>query len=1703
MKIKKILTAWLIISAFLAASVYAGPRLRTYPKTLIAPSDSVSISWDDARTASSITQTCSVLYGNSPGNYTGAIGQSAFGALNFTPESAGLNGGVYYMRISETASGLVSSEFKMFVESNTAVSYLAPVNGAALNSLNPVLSWQAVSGVPYYSIAMFDTVPEIDIGSGSISITASVLWAGTTNGTGLEYPQPDPSGYYGRLDPPPLMQGLTYSWAIVNNYSGTPSMISDVFPGMRTFTVNAPCAAAAPVINSPKDGITLTASPVTLSWQASSGANNYKVYINQSGSVSGQLTGSASLPVYTAYTNSTSMQVPSNIGLNSSEYKWYVIALDNAGRGIKSTEEYFYFSTTVTAVNVHVTENDPVDGTVDVPQAIVYMDTVAGGAVNLYPFTCGDGGSFSYSLPYGDYKFTVMKEGFNTGVFYRTVSNTAVNADFTLTRAAYTLRGRLVESGSLVPVAGARITAELDGVTATADTLFDGTYALYLNTYGTWGIKAHKAGFSDKNTSITVADAALSLTYDASASDIQIIRNVNVLSGIVTNSMSQGINSVLVTAYETGNTSNSYSDTTDISGAYSINLPDGSFTVTAVKAGFVQPPSSSVSLSGSQSALRNFSMQDAANQVSGMVTRSGAPFEAVIVRAIPLAGTAVETQTDIFGNYVLSLGTGSYTIDAVVTGYTSDGVKNISFASGGNTVNNADFLMAENTSYVSGTVTQPGGVPLAGVMVTNGTASVLTNALGAYTLSMLSGSYSISASLTGYSSAGAQLVTLSPGQSVNNINFMLAPNAAQIRGTCYDVSGTAVAGADVYAITAGNTLTVSSDASGNFNFSVASGSWGVKAIKPGFTASQTITISLLPGQISSGNALTLGYDIGYVRGTVRDMSLAPVSGASVTILDASGTTRTITADTDGGYSAFIKPGGFSAYAGKSGWVNSAAIVSSVSAGNTVSNPVVVDFQITQSIKKVIGHVTYAGEIAVNADVTVIAPGLTVNAYTDANGDYSINIPGASNLVRVQIYKQLVTGATGVVTPNFPVPSAVNVRDADIPAAYGSLQMQITTSDSAAVNAIVSAGGVTKAASGASPFSFDMPLLDGYYDVYVSQNGYISVTRTSVMIVHNVAHDEGAVLLQAKTGISRTISGTVNDGTNPVTGASVSVYSGSTLVSTVVSGALGAFTVSGLIPGFYYVSAAKTGYTKSADTYLDVTGADSSGNILSLIPNTAAVYVRTVNSANSQVIAGAQAVLTGTGANTGNSGYGITADSGSVTITGLAAGNYNVTISRAGFTDETISVTAVNGSTVYNTVIMDPDPLTLGFAGGFVKTGAGTPVAGVTVKIYEQSNPAVVYSQVISAADGSYGNTLPAGSYSITASKDSYAISPAIKYINVPQAGIILSDFSASQQTGGGITISPPSSMIYNSGIGGPYVFTASYADPSGAIIPASFAWSCEPSSAGAINSAGIFTPTVSYIGGVRIKASALGKSETVSLNVYQKLLPGNSALMLYGEDGLSLSIPSASYSSANTIDSLTLITSDPGRARMTSGKLKVIGKVYSLTGGISFTQPMTLSLPVDTSYKTKGISMGLWNAQQLKWEQLSGAVNAANRVYAQVTHFSDYAVLSEMNPLSLDTAELTPNPFSPHRGGLNIDYAVSSVEASQVFVTIKVFSVTGELIRVIADNEPRNTGPRIRDKWDGYDKNGKLAANGRYLIQLEIKDPSGKKQHIFMAALVK
>jgi hypothetical protein len=164
------------------------------------------------------------------------------------------------------------------------------------------------------------------------------------------------------------------------------------------------------------------------------------------------------------------------------------------------------------------------------------------------------------------------------------------------------------------------------------------------------------------------------------------------------------------------------------------------------------------------------------------------------------------------------------------------------------------FRVAPTTGTISGTVTAQGGGPISGATVstTTGGYSTTTNSDGSYTLSKVApGTYTVTASKTGYLSASQPNVSVQVGQTTT-VNFVLTPNVGTISGTVTAQGGGGISDATV--TTSPGNYSATTGSGGSYSIpNVPAGTYSVTASKSGYSpdtktgvvvnANQTTTVN--------------------------------------------------------------------------------------------------------------------------------------------------------------------------------------------------------------------------------------------------------------------------------------------------------------------------------------------------------------------------------------------------------------------------------------------------------------------------------------------------------------------------------------------------------------------------------------------------------------------------------------------------------------------------------------------------------------------------------------------------------------------------------------------------------------------------------------------------------------------------------------------
>lgn len=314
------------------------------------------------------------------------------------------------------------------------------------------------------------------------------------------------------------------------------------------------------------------------------------------------------------------------------------------------------------------------------------------------------------------------------------------------------------------------------------------------------------------------------------------------ISGSVSGAAASG-----VTVTMTG--TSSATTTTDATGNYSFTgLNNGNYTITPTKATFAfSPTSTAVTVSGANVTGKNFVASAAAvtYSISGAVT--GAATSGV---TITLSGANTGSViTGVGGTYILSgLVAGGYTVTPSLAGYSFAPATITIAALAANTPGNnfvATLIPVAHT--LSGTVSPA----LAGTTITvTGTANATatTAAGGTYTVSgLFDGPYTVTPTKVGYTFAPNTTGVTMAGINLANVNFTGTANAAVQATISGTVTGPWVEGVTI-TMSGGATGTPTTNVSGNFSFTVASGqSYTFTPRLAGYTFTPASATVAIPG----------------------------------------------------------------------------------------------------------------------------------------------------------------------------------------------------------------------------------------------------------------------------------------------------------------------------------------------------------------------------------------------------------------------------------------------------------------------------------------------------------------------------------------------------------------------------------------------------------------------------------------------------------------------------------------------------------------------------------------------------------------------------------------------------------------------------------------------------------------------------------------
>ncbi len=879
--------------------------------------DKILVSW-----SKSLSNNASLKIGKSPGNYSTKSISISGESFTFTPSSVQLPVGRYYVIVTTSAENTLadiqndfnnnssieySNEIQFIVESEKAPNTIGP-KGEITNSV-PTFEWSPIPGVPGYWIILSSTPFEIvTLPNDDVSIKgADVIWNYITAGTSVQYGEISPNSPYSS-EAPPLLPNKEYNYAILNLYDlNDLSAVSAVFSGVSSFSYKQVEELEPPVLITPSDETVFYAEEnIQFQWDPVEGVNGYNIYIfNRVSSFAGNEQ-QVDLPIWSSFTNNTSINFPARSILSKGDYLWYVIANDNSGSGSISYKNKFTYKVNISPFRIrgiNITNN------ANLLSFEVTARSISNGVSPANPFLINNTTSFLDSLVTGTYEFTAEKDGFYDSTFvYQLKANRVTNVDIYLRPIESIVYGETRDNNNdlvnEVEVSFRNISTN-EFIFTESD--LEGKFSKFTPS-GSYEVQANKAGYKASGAvNITVANNQLNLN------SLILAQDVVTFSGKVVNDEQQPVKQALIKA-----TSGSVvrQQNTNESGNFNFTLSSGQWNFEANKSGFVGSGITSYNFAASDVYQNQIlKLVPKANQVTGFVYRvvfsdgktGYVPFPDVTITAKPLSGQAVSAVTNINGQFELSLKSGSFTLEATKSNHTAN--KTLSLSLGvGETLSGISFNLVPNKSSLAGVVTTSLGTPLSGAEISTQdgeTTESLPN--GSYYLSVSPGSKTLTVSKTGFATPEPIVVNISGGQDLDNINFKLNENAGAISGKTTSIQQV-LTDALISAVGGDKITTVRSDLFGNYILHLKPGDYVLSAQKTGFLKSEEISVTISPGQQSSNNNFDLVENSAIFNGSVKS-NLEPLSNVKIELISKTGnTTYTLTTNVFGSFSASVQAG---------------------------------------------------------------------------------------------------------------------------------------------------------------------------------------------------------------------------------------------------------------------------------------------------------------------------------------------------------------------------------------------------------------------------------------------------------------------------------------------------------------------------------------------------------------------------------------------------------------------------------------------------------------------------------------------------------------------------------------------------------------------------------------------------------------------------
>lgn len=357
------------------------------------------------------------------------------------------------------------------------------------------------------------------------------------------------------------------------------------------------------------------------------------------------------------------------------------------------------------------------------------------------------------------------------------------------------LLGKVVGPDGSTPVGGVTVEArqgpQANGtVAATTTTLNDGTYLLRGLSTGNYSVYVVSNEFTADHRPYQPVEGGQILQN--SDLTVRLLRfETGTIVGTVTQTGGATVSGATVTATLQTTSNNPFETTvqTDNNGQYSLDVPGGTYTVSAEMQGFGSASQTDVIVVPGDIVQVDLELQPAPGTLTGTVTGNNQPVSGASVAIQQQGVTVATTTTNSAGVFTIQLAAGTYNVVITASGFQQATQNNVVVASD-ETTSLTFTVTAVPPGSLTGLITLQGSTaPVAGVTVNLVTAGAIvrsTTSAGTTTTAdgdsynyrfddVPAGLYDVQITATGFSATPRSAITVTSGQVTTDIDFTLQP----------------------------------------------------------------------------------------------------------------------------------------------------------------------------------------------------------------------------------------------------------------------------------------------------------------------------------------------------------------------------------------------------------------------------------------------------------------------------------------------------------------------------------------------------------------------------------------------------------------------------------------------------------------------------------------------------------------------------------------------------------------------------------------------------------------------------------------------------------------------------------------------------------------------------------------------------------------